>query len=465
MKTENYWRDRFAALEDSAHVGSVQYIQDMEREFRTASHAIRSDIERWYARFAENNQISMAEARRRLTAGQLEEFRWTVQDYIRAGESLGSAWAQQLENASARVHISRLDALKLQMQQQVELLYGNQTDAFDALLRKSYIEGYYHTAFEVQRGMRVGWGLHSLDDKQLESVLSKPWTADNRTFRDRCWQDKAQLVNTLQTQMTQAIIRGDAPGKAIKAITDRFRVSKNKAACLVMTESAYFSARAQKDCFNMLGVAKYEVVVTLDELSCEVCGSLDGKVFPMPMYEPGVTANPFHPRCRCCTAPYFADLGGERAARDLDGEHISIPANMKYDEWKREFVDKARQERYNNKRDQIRQRIRTEYPLTVHAGHQNKHIAGTKEYDPTRSTLTAAPEELLALYAGKGDPIRSGRGEWRQKERFTHTSEIGVWRNKDTGVELATTRGIIHYSKKKGAHIVPAEPEVRRRNE
>ncbi|MGO0916540.1 hypothetical protein ACTPEM_26370, partial [Clostridioides difficile] len=42
------------------------------------------------------------------------------------------------ENASARVHITRLEALKLQIQQQVEVLYGNELDGIDKLMRDIY---------------------------------------------------------------------------------------------------------------------------------------------------------------------------------------------------------------------------------------------------------------------------------------------------------------------------------------
>ena len=52
-------------------------------------------------------------------------------------------------------------------------------------------------------------------------------------------------------------IRGEAPDRAISAISKQFEVSRSKAGRLVMTESAYFSSAAQKDCFNALGVEKY----------------------------------------------------------------------------------------------------------------------------------------------------------------------------------------------------------------
>lgn len=182
-------------------------------------------------------------------------------------------------------------------------------------------------------------GFAEPEHQQLDTVLTRPWSTDMRTFRDRCWTNKTELVSLVHTKLTQAMIRGDSPDRVTKAIAEKFNVSKNKAGRLAMTESAYFSAQAQKDCFNNLDVKKYEVVATLDEKTCDICAPLDGMVFPMADYEPGVTANPFHPWCRCCTAPHFEDNDGERAARNADGEVYYVPANMKSPEWKKTFVD------------------------------------------------------------------------------------------------------------------------------
>jgi hypothetical protein len=106
----------------------------------------------------------------------------------------------------------------------------------------------------------------------------------------------------------------------------------------------------------------------------------------------------------------------------------------------------------------IREQIRNDYPHTINEQHQNRHIEGAVGYDPMRSTLTADPEELIRLYSGKGIPIRSVSGDWTEKERFDHTSEIGIWRDTN-GTEASTKRGIIRYSTRNGLHIVPAKPE------
>ncbi len=342
-KNNGYWQRRMELLEEMQIKKGENYLKDLDDQYRKASREIESQISVWYRRFAANNKITMTEARRLLTTSELKEFQWDVNEYIKYGKenAFNQRWMQELENASARVHISRLEALKVQLQQQVEVLYGNQVDGIDDLLRGIYKDGYYHTAFEIQKGFNIGWDLHSINDKQLDKILSKPWTMDGKTFSDRLWTNKQALIGNLQTHLTQSVITGKAPDEVIKRLSAQFGTDRNKAGRLVMTESAAFASAAQKDAFNDLDVERFEIVATLDNNTSEVCKDLDGHVFDMKSYEVGVTAPPFHPWCRTVTAPYFDDEFslGERAARGADGKTYYVPSNMKYNDWFEKFVN------------------------------------------------------------------------------------------------------------------------------
>lgn len=342
MRNADYWRGRFSILEDSAHREAQKTIQDMEELYLDAQRSVQKEIESWYARFAVNNQISLTDARKWLTAGQLEEFHWSVEQYIKIGEQAGldAAWLKKLENASTRFHISRLEAVQTGIQQQLELLYGNQVDSLDALLKKVVGNGYTHTAFEVQKGVGLGWDITGLDQKKLETLLSKPWTTDGRTFRDRCWLNKNDLVGSVSKSLTQGLLRGDSPSKITTAIQKQFGVHRYKAGRLVNTETTYFNAVATKECYKDLDVEMVEIIETLDSHTCSICGGLDGTVIPISQYEPGVTVPPFHPNCRGTTAPAIdPKYAGERAARNADGDVYYVPANMKYADWVQTFVN------------------------------------------------------------------------------------------------------------------------------
>lgn len=350
MKNSNYWQDRFKQLEEAQHEWGAKAFGEMEKQYREAQKELEAAIDKWYRRFAENNNISMAEARKWLTGKDLKEFKWSVEEYIAYGEehAISGRWAKELENASAKYHISRLEALKIQTQQALERLFTSQNKTITDTLNDVFRTGYYRTAFELQKGFEIGFDIVRIDNDYLAKVLAKPWAVDGKNFSDRIWDNKEKLINELHTELSRNIITGADPQKAIDAISHKLDVSKANAGRLVMTEEAYFSSLAQKECFEDLDVEEYEIVATLDNRTSEICQEMDGQHFPMKDFEAGVTAPPFHVNCRSTTRPYFNDEFslGERAARDENGEVYYVPSDMTYPEWKEAFVDGGSKEKF-----------------------------------------------------------------------------------------------------------------------
>ena len=293
------------------------------------------------------------------------------------------------------------------------------------------------------------WDKHT--HKYLKSACL--WAVDGVNFSERIWSNKQKLIDVAYRELTQGIMLGRDPQKTIDAIAKQMNASKSQVGRLVMTEEAYFASASRKDCFNDLGVEKYVIVATLDNRTSEICQEMDGKVFKTSDYQPGTTAPPFHVNCRSTTAPYFEDMQGivERAARDENGKVYDVPGSMKYKEWKERFVDSSK--------DEILKTIQKEYNISVNEKLQSKHIRGSENFDPLRSELTADPQMLYGRYSGKGQFLRTNAGDWNHKERFIHTEIIGIYKSKYTGEEVPTNTGIIHYSKRKGWHIVPARPQ------
>ena len=345
MKSSEYWQNRFKAIEEMNNKDAKKTVDAVTPAFDKALAQIENKINAWYQRFADNEGVSLAEAKRLLNTKELKEFKWDVQEYIKYGRenSFTKEWMTELENASARYHISRLEALKIHTQNAAEVAFGNELDQIDEMAARVYTNDYYHTAYEIQKGIGVGFDVGQIDQRKLDKIIKKPWTADGQTFSDRIWKSKKQLVDSVHTELTQMCILGKAPDQAIKNISRKMNVSKNQAGRLIMTEAAYFSSAAQKDCFNDLDVEKYEVVATLDSHTSDICQSMDGKVFDMKDFKEGVTAPPFHVWCRSCTVPWFEDNNdGSRAARDADGKTYQVPASMTYKDWKDYFVDKTK---------------------------------------------------------------------------------------------------------------------------
>ena len=341
MKTSAYWKKRVELLEDANHNNATKYANEISNIYDSATRELEGQLTKWYTRYATNEGITLAEAKRLLNTRELEEFRMDVHEYIKKGRSLDPQWAKQLEGASVRVHISRLEALKVQTQQLAERTKGYVADSFDEFAVKTYSDQYYKTIFEIQKGAGIGFDITKLDEKQIRKVINKPWAVDGKNFSQRIWGDRTKLVNELHQTLSKGIIQGKAPQKMVKELSERMGVSKSATARLVYTESSFFANQATLDSYKEMGVDSYEILATLDTRTSPVCQGMDGKTFDVKDMQVGVNYPPFHVFCRTTTVPFFDDefdIKEERASRGNDGKYYTVPASMKYPEWFETFV-------------------------------------------------------------------------------------------------------------------------------
>ena len=152
MNNREYWRERMRALEEKGYRESEAYYEELKKKFTSANNQIQMDIDRWYHRLAENNNISYASAAKFLNKSELEEFQWSVWEYIRKGKenALNQEWMKELENASANVHISYLQSMKIQLQQHAEELYTQYEKGMTQLLTNRYTNGFYDYSGEFK---------------------------------------------------------------------------------------------------------------------------------------------------------------------------------------------------------------------------------------------------------------------------------------------------------------------------
>ena len=113
----------------------------------------------------------------------------------------------------------------------------------------------------------------------------------------------------------------------------------------------------------------------------------------------------------------------------------------------------------------LRYRIRNEYNLKVNEENFNKHKPGTYEYIqrskkeqyPSEIYLTLEEEQaLINDFAGYGVFRRNMKtGTFKNAEEHDFLIVVGKMYSKKLKKYVETTKGTIHYSEKKGTHIVP----------
>lgn len=353
-KNSDYWKDRAIENEKNARTTAEIGEAELKAIFSETSSKIQKEVDYWWNRFAKNNNLTISEAKKLMSNKELDELNLDVKEYIKNG--IEAAITQlpyiesQLENASAKFHISRLNALKIQVLSISNEMFADVDKTVKESMKKVYTDTYYKTAFNIQDAVGVYFDFTKIDDNLLEKILSKPWAEDGSNFSERIWgKQRPKLVNKIHKDLVDCVSRGRNPNEYTEELAKEFKVGLNQANNLIVTEYNYFNEKATQDCMNELGVEEYEILGTLDGATCATCGGLDGKHYPLKDAVIGINSPPFHPRCRCTTIPYFNDeftQGEERAYRGEDGKTHYTKAKT-YEEWKREFVKEKGQDAWN----------------------------------------------------------------------------------------------------------------------
>lgn len=349
MTNKDYWQRRFERLEQREMDKADQAMAELKKVYEYTLQQLRDEVIEWYTRYADENGLSLADARKQLDARELKAFELTLKEYEKLAkqQDLSDEYIKMLDQASIRARLSRSQMLYIKTANYVEQLARRQKLNLAELLKSVYVDSYYRTAYETQSMQGAYDTFSEVPKASVEKAISRPWAEDGKDFSERIWDNKTKLLNTLQSEITRTLIAAEGTTLLAGRIANRFNVSFSSARRLAETETAYVQEMARMDTWQKLHVAKYELIATLDSRTSPICREMDGKIFDRADAKPGVTMPPFHCYCRTTTAPYIEgitdDDNSTRTARDLDtGKTVQVPGKMKYGDWKAVFVDKSK---------------------------------------------------------------------------------------------------------------------------
>ena len=337
-----YWEKRFEQIKLDAMSKSDVMVEDLASTYAYSLQQLQKEVEDWYHKYAKDNHITLSDARKQLDKRELKAFKMTLNQYIRMAKEQNAPdeHIKMLNNASIRVRLDRSQQLLLQVTHYVTMLANTQNVEMSKLLSDVYFSSTYKTAYETQSMMSKYKNVPLLSDEAVTYAISKPWTSDGKEFSSRIWDNRDDLVSTLQREITRSLLIQEGTGKLADRIAKRYNVSFNNARRLAETETAYIQEKASFEQYKELDLEQYQILATLDNRTSPTCRHLDGKIVDMKDYKVGITAPPFHCHCRTTTIPYIkgiTDVDDTRASRDENGKTKYVP-NMSYYDWYSTYV-------------------------------------------------------------------------------------------------------------------------------
>ena len=320
MSSKTYWRDRELEWKKKRLKDEKQYADEIQEIYANMMDSVEKEIESFFTRYANKENITMAEAKKRVSNIDIKAYQRKAKKYVKE-KNFSDEANEQMRLYNLAMKVNRLELLKANIG--LELVAGH-----DEL--KSYtgdkLEGAYLE--EIKRNASI------LGDTVIDNAKTAKAVADssfkNATFSERIWVNQDQLKNSLSNVLSNALIQGKNPREFIPLIRKKFDVSRCNAERLLRTEIARVQTQAQAESYEANGIDEYEYVACGLKDVCPLCKEMDGKTFKLKDMEIGKNAPPIHPNCHCATAPYSDRKVYEQWLNGLaNGDH-----DLRFDEWK-----------------------------------------------------------------------------------------------------------------------------------
>lgn len=184
-----------------------------------------------------------------------------------------------------------------QMQAQVAAELEKLGDRQAAYLNRAFTQHYQEVYDALAVPSEAAFA--TIDKATANQMINQIWCADGKAWSARIWHNRDLLREELNERLIECVVGGKKPTQLKHALMERFEVSYYRANTLVHTEMAHIQTQAAQQRYKDMGITEMEFWAAPDERTCDVCGKLHKKRYPIGSIAP----IPAHPNCRCCLIP------------------------------------------------------------------------------------------------------------------------------------------------------------------
>ncbi len=342
MSNPDYWQERAEKRIHRAHKNSDKTIKEITAAYQQAIDDINSDIEKIFYRYAGKNDLSTAEAKDILNQ-RISENEWnkiklqisSIKDPV-----IKKQLRAKLEASAYGARIDRLEALKQDIYIKTKQVADVELQKSTELYRKTVENNYLHNVFDFQQGTGYAYEFASMSPEHIEEILKNNWSGKH--YSRSIWDNTDVLAEKLQQTLTAGLMSGKSYKRMAAELTELTSYGQYATERLIRTETAYLIEESDKAAAIDRGTKVRFFRATLDRKTSRICQEHDGDRVPIEKSVPGKNVPPLHPHCRSWMEEEIEGYEHRiRAAKDpVTGERITVPADMTYADWKKEYTDK-----------------------------------------------------------------------------------------------------------------------------
>lgn len=306
MSSKTYWEKREAEALKHYLQEEQEYQAQLRAIYQNMLDAAQKEIDAFYGRYADKEQITLAEAKRQVSKLDIAAYQRKAKRYV-ADKDFSKQANEEMRLYNLTMKVNRLEMLKANIG--LELVAGHdEQEQFMAKILRGRAEE------ELQRQAGILGKTVRNNAKLAETIPNASF--HNATFSERIWGNQTALKAELSKQLQAGMIQGKNPRVLAREIQKTFGASASSAERLMRTELARVQTEAQKQSFLANGFEEY--TFHANRGCCSACSDLDGKHFKIKDMMPGKNAPPMHPNCRCSASAYEDDAEYEAWLDFLD---------------------------------------------------------------------------------------------------------------------------------------------------
>lgn len=350
MNSKEYWRKREDEALEKYKKSEAEYDKEIYRIYSDMLDACNKEINAFYGKYATAEEITLAEAKKRVSELDIKEYERKAARYVKdasldrkAGKGKTNKqgyYFSEKANEEMRLYnltmkVNRLEMLKANIG--LEMIKGHAE-------LETFMSGILRGRTEEELARQAGiLGKTVRNNAKLAHAIPNA-SFHNATFSDRVWAYHDIMKADLEKLLTRGLIQGKNPRQLARELEkyvmgDAKGGARFNAERLMRTELARVQTEAQKQSFERNGFKEYEFIANSD--CCDICKDIDGKHFKVSKMMPGENAAPMHPHCRCSAAAYsdrkeydewldFLEKGGSTAEYEkLKAKGAKIPTAPK----------------------------------------------------------------------------------------------------------------------------------------
>lgn len=208
-------------------------------------------------------------------------------------------------------------------------------DSCARILAATAEKGYLRGTFILQKEAGAAWNVDGMGARTQIVVDSLFKLSDAKRFMD-------PVADMSSKTVIDAMLRGLPPDQVAESVDDIKGSMVYRSKREARTTLTAASQAGHHEAYVAHGVQKYRFVATYDERTCELCGIMDGKKFPVYSAKEEYNYPPMHPNCRCTTVAVFSKEVEELLAPlyitdDATGKQYRISRDYSYKDWYAQF--------------------------------------------------------------------------------------------------------------------------------